>query len=220
MRYGMVIDLKRCIGCHGCQIFCRAENATPAGMLWSRVLFYESGKYPQVSKMPLPVQCRHCTTPACVDVCPTGASAKRPDGIVTIASDKCTGCLNCLMVCPSGARHSYHDPAYPDPVYSDQAEYFPGQGLTPYERAGARQHTVAGVGKCDFCLSRTEQGLKPACVANCMTKARYFGDLDDPQSEVSQLLRSREVLQIYPGVSPCKAGTPGEMNYAVYYLAR
>jgi molybdopterin-containing oxidoreductase family iron-sulfur binding subunit len=119
------------------------------------------------------------------------------------------------MVCPSGARHSYHDPAYPD-----QAEYFPGQGLTPYEKAGARQHPGDGVGKCDFCLSRIEQGLKPACVANCMTKARYFGDLDDPESEVSQLLRSRGVLQVHPGVSPSTAGTPVEMNYAVYYLAR
>lgn len=215
MRYGMVIDLKRCIGCHGCQIFCRAENATPTGMLWSRLLFYEFGKYPRVRKMPLPVQCLHCTTPACVDVCPTGASAKRPDGIVTIASDKCTGCLNCLLVCPSGARQSYPDQAYPE-----QAEYFPGQGLTPYEKAGARQHAGDGVGKCDFCLSRAEQGLKPVCVANCMTKARSFGDLDDRESEVSQLLRRREVLQIHPGVSPGTVGTPGEMNCAVYYLAR
>lgn len=213
MRYGLVIDLKRCIGCHGCQIFCRAANATPAGILWSRVLFYESGQYPRVNKMPLPVQCRQCTTPACVAVCPTGASVRRPDGIVTITSDKCTGCLNCLLLCPSGARHSYNDPA-------EQAEYFPGQGLTPLEKAGAGRHTVAGVGKCDFCLSRIEQGLQPACVANCMTKARSFGDLDDPVSVVSQLLRTREVLEVRPGVSPGKAGTPGSTDYGVYYLAR
>jgi Fe-S-cluster-containing dehydrogenase component len=215
LRYGLVIDLKRCIGCHGCQIFCRAANATPAGMLWSRVLFYESGQYPHGRKMPLPVQCRHCTTPACVAVCPTGASVQRPDGIVTIVSDKCTGCLNCLLVCPAGARH-----CYPDPEYPAQAEYFPGQGLTPYEKAGSGRHRVAGVGKCDFCLSRIEQGLKPACVANCMTKARSFGDLDDRSSDVSQLLRTREVLEIHPGVSPGKAGTPASLDYAVYYLAR
>lgn len=215
MRYGMVIDLKRCIGCHGCQIFCRAEHATPAGMLWSRVLFYETGEYPRGRKMPLPVQCRHCATPACVDVCPTGASAQRTDGIVTIDGAKCTGCLNCLLVCPSGARHSYNDPACPD-----QGEYFPGQGLTPFEKAGAGRQTVAGVGKCDFCLSRIEQGRKPACVANCMTKARHFGDLDDPGSEVAQLLRTREVLEIRPGFPPRKAGRPESTDYGVYYLAR
>jgi len=218
LRYAMVIDLKRCIGCHGCQIFCRSEHATPAGMLWSRVLFYETGKYPQARKMPLPVQCRHCRTPDCVAVCPTGASSQRPDGIVTIDNAKCTGCLNCLLVCPAGARHSY-----PDQAAGEQGEYFPGQGLTPFEQAGNQQHAGAGVGKCDFCLSRLDQGLQPACVANCMTKARIFGDLDDRESEVSQLLRTRTVLEIHPGVAPAASPDNGETpsaDYAVYYLAR
>jgi Fe-S-cluster-containing dehydrogenase component len=213
MRYGMVIDLKRCIGCYGCEIFCKTTNATPPRVLWSRVLFYEFGKYPAVKRLPLPVLCMHCRVPACVDVCPTGASIKRPDGIVTVDSTKCSGCLNCLMACPYGARHL---------LYPKDENNFPGQGLTPYEKIGYQQHARDTVGKCHFCLPRIEKGLKPACVQNCMSKARYFGDLDDPDSEVSQLIRNRGAFRVYPGAypgSPIPGGT-SEMDPSVYYLAR
>jgi molybdopterin-containing oxidoreductase family iron-sulfur binding subunit len=211
MRYGMVLDLKKCIGCYGCQIFCKAENATPPGMLWSRVLFYESGNYPSVRKIPLPVLCMHCGTPACVDVCPTGASVKRPDGIVTVDSAKCIGCGHCLIVCPYGARH----------LYLKDEEYFPGQGLTPYEKVGYQKHTIGVAGKCDFCLPRIKNGLEPACVQNCMANARYFGDLDDPDSEVSQLIRDRRAYQVYPDIYPGDAvtGDKPEIDPSVYYLA-
>jgi len=199
MRYGMVIDLKRCIGCYGCQIFCKAENATPPGILWSRVLFYESGHYPNVKKMRIPLLCMHCKEPACVDVCPTGASTKRPDGIVTVDSTKCLGCKSCVIACPYGARS----------FYSEEKEYFPGQRLTPYERVGYQRHHTGVVEKCDFCLSRIQQGLEPACVVSCMAKARYFGDLDDPHSQVSQLIRNYNGFQMYP-----ELGT----DPSVYYL--
>ena len=205
----MVIDLKKCIGCYGCQIFCKAENATPPGILWSRVLFYESGNYPEVKKMPLPVLCMHCEAPTCVDVCPTGASIRRQDGIVTVDSTKCIGCGNCVIACPYGARQ----------LYLKDEEYFPGQGLTPYEKAGYQKHTIGVVGKCDFCLPRIEKGLEPACVQNCMAKARCFGDLDDPDSEVSQLIRDRGAFQVYPAIYPGTAGTKPEAGPSVYYLA-
>ena len=199
MRYGMVIDLKKCIGCYGCQIFCKAENATPPGILWARVLFYESGCYPDVKKMHIPLLCMQCGEPPCVDVCPTGASTRRPDGIVTIDNTKCMGCESCVIACPYGARS----------LHPKEREYFPGQGFTPYERVGYQKHPPGVVEKCDFCLSRTQQGLEPACVANCMAKARYFGDLDDPDSEVSQLIRNWGGSQMYP-----ELGT----DPAVYYL--
>lgn len=210
MKYGMVIDLKKCIGCYGCQIFCKAENATPPGVHWSRLLVYEIGNYPHVKKIPLPVLCMHCDEPPCVDVCPTGASVKRTDGIVTIDNKKCTGCLNCVVACPYGARQ----------VYYGNGEYFPGQGLTPYEKIGYQRHSPGVVEKCDFCLSRIEKGLKPACVENCMAKARYFGDLDDPESEVSRLIRNRGAFQINPAVSLWTEGGESEIKTSVYYLPR
>jgi Fe-S-cluster-containing dehydrogenase component len=179
-------------------------------MLWSRVLFYESGTYPEVRKTPLPVLCMHCKEPSCVDVCPTGASFCRPDGIVSIERKKCTGCLNCVIACPYGARY----------LYSADEEHFPGQGLTPYEKVGYQKHTAGAVGKCDFCLSRIGKGLKPACVQSCMTGARSFGDLDDPDSEVSQLIRHRSGFQVHPAVYPGTEGTISEVETSVYYLAR
>jgi Fe-S-cluster-containing dehydrogenase component len=100
--------------------------------------------------MPLSVLCMHCEKPACVDVCPTGATQKRADGIVTIDSKKCTGCLNCLLVCPYGARH----------MYPKKSEYFPGQGRTPYEKASERKHKPGTVEKCNFCLPRVENKLR------------------------------------------------------------
>ena len=211
MKFGMVIDLKRCIGCYGCQIFCKAENATPPGILWSRVLFCEFGNYPAVKMIPLPVLCMHCGVPACVDVCPTGASIKRPDGIVTVSSTKCTGCGNCLIACPYGARQ----------LCLKGEEYFIGQGLTPYEKIGYRRNTIAVAGKCNFCLPRIKKGLEPACVHNCMAKARYFGDLDDPDSKVSELIRERKGFQINPNAhaESLVPKTKPELDPSVYYLA-
>ena len=191
----MVIDLKRCIGCYGCQIFCKTENATPPGILWSRVLFYESGNYPTVRKMPLPVLCMHCEAPTCVDVCPTGAGIKRPDGIVTIDSDKCTGCLNCLIACPYGARSfNWRNPRpYIDEINPD----FPTR-------------TRGVVEKCNFCAERLAQGLLPACVEACPEKALVFGNLEDPESELREIIRSEHIIQRLP-----ELGTKPNIYYVV-----
>jgi len=87
-RYGMVIDLKRCVGCDTCSVACKAENATPRGALWNRVLKYETGEYPHSQLKFLPITCMHCEEPPCEKVCPSGATRKREDGIVVI--DNCT----------------------------------------------------------------------------------------------------------------------------------
>lgn len=201
MRYGMVIDLKRCIGCYGCQIACKAEHATPPGIFYARVFKQEIGKYPNVRRLSLPLLCMHCADPPCLHVCPTGATAKREEdgGVVVIDKDKCVGCRYCMMACPYGARY----------FHAKEREYFPGQGLTPYEEWGYKDHPPGVVEKCDFCVERVEKGLMPACVANCPTKARYFGDLDDPYSEVSRLIRERGGSQLHP-----ELGT----DPSVYYL--
>ena len=200
MRYGMVIDLKRCIGCYACQIACKAENATPPGVLFARVVKREIGTYPKVRRMSLPLLCMHCADPPCVKVCPTEASFKRPDGIVDIDADKCVGCRYCMMACPYGSRF----------YYGEEQHYFDGGGLTPYEEKGYRNHPTGVVIKCNFCAHRVERSEQPACVANCPAKARIFGDLEDPESEVSRLIVERAGTQLLP-----ERGT----NPSVYYLS-
>jgi len=191
MRYGMVIDLKRCVGCYACQVACKAEHVTSPGIFWSRVVKQESGKFPNVRLINLPLLCMHCENPLCVDVCPTGATSKRlEDGIVMVDPAKCMGCKACMAACPYGARYFCDEPR----------EYFPGQGFTTFEERGREKHPVKGVvQKCDFCLStgRLEEGRDPACVEVCMTKARTFGDLDDPHSDVSRMVSQKGGFQLH-----------------------
>ncbi len=199
MRYGMVIDLKRCFGCYGCQVSCKAEHATPPGVFFARVIKREIGAYPNVRKVFLPVLCMHCETPPCETVCPTGATFKRPDGIVDIDRELCVGCRYCMQACPYEARY-FNDA---------QRWYFGDQGPTEYEAVGARNHPIGVVMKCNFCAHRLEAGELPSCVVTCPTTARTVGDLDDPESLVSRLIKERGGEPLHPelGTGP-----------SVYYL--
>ncbi|MBN1367633.1 MAG: 4Fe-4S dicluster domain-containing protein [Dehalococcoidales bacterium] len=202
-RWGMVIDIKKCVHCYSCMIACKQEHFLPPGVFWSRLVIGESGEYPQVRKIVYPVLCNQCREAACVDVCPSGASSIRDDGIVTIDPDKCTGCQYCVIACPYQQRTFFED---------DNKEYFPGQGKTELEIIGRQLYPMQTktVIKCDFCKERIDAGLKkglkpgvdreatPACVNACMVKARHFGDLDDPDSEVSMLVRGRKGYQLHP----------------------
>lgn len=184
-RYGMVIDLKRCYGCYACVMACKTANHTPPGVFWARLLKGESGKFPNVVRQSLPVLCMQCEEPSCLEVCPTGATLKLDDGIVVVDKDKCMGCKACMMACPYGARYSV----------DEWESYFPdGLPLSPYEEFTKRTwEEKSGVGvatKCDFCRDRIEEGRQPACVEACPAKARTFGDLDDPNSEVSILIKT------------------------------
>ena len=198
MRYGLVIDLKRCIGCYGCQLACKAEHGTPPGVYFARVIKREEGSFPTVRQLFLPVLCNHCEDPPCVDACPTGASFKAEDGIVDIDADVCVGCRSCMMACP-----------YTNRYFNDQAPHYFPQGMTPFEAVRTQRHQQNVVMKCNFCRDRVRAGKPPACVANCPTVARTFGDLDDPLSEVSALIKERGGFTLHPelGTGP-----------AVYYL--
>lgn len=200
MRLGMVIDLKRCMGCYGCQMSCKAEHGTPPGVFFARLLKREEGQYPTARQILLPVLCNHCSDAACVDVCPTGASHYAEHGVVAIDPDLCVGCRSCMMACPYNNRY-YH---------AEQQNYFREGGPTPYEDARTARHQTGVVMKCDFCRERRAEGKDPACVANCAAKARTFGDLDDPTSAISQLIKDRSGFNLHP-----EAGT----NPNVYYLA-
>lgn len=123
----MVIDLKRCVGCQTCTVACKIENFVPPGVFFTRVNDYEVGKYPHVRRHFLPTGCMHCKEAPCVDVCPSGSSCKREDGIVLVRQELCVGCRYCMVVCPYGARHFNED---------GNAGYFE-TGPTPYETYGA-----------------------------------------------------------------------------------
>ena len=192
-RYGMVIDLKRCYGCYACVMACKVKNHTPPGVFWARVLKGESGTYPNTVRQALPVLCNHCEEPSCQEVCPTGATMTLDGGIVVVDQDKCMGCKYCIMACPYGARYSV-----------DKWEsYFPaGIPLSPYEEFSkkfwAEKSGVGTATKCDFCRDRLDEGKLPACVDACPAHARVFGDLDDPESEVSILLRTHKGTPLNP----------------------
>lgn len=201
-RWGMVIDLKRCIGCSSCMISCKAEHFLPPGIFWTRVLTAETGKYPAVSKQMYPVICNHCKEAACVKACPTGATTKREDGIVVVDYNKCVGCRYCLVACPYQQRT----------FYANEEQYFPGQELTELEIIGKELYPLqtGTVVKCNFCVERIEKGIQngltpgvdrdatPACVINCPVKARHFTDLDNPNDEVARLLKDRKGFQLHP----------------------
>ncbi len=206
MRYGMVIDLKRCYGCYSCSVACKAANHTPKGIDFARCIQAETGTYPSVLRQMLPTLCMQCSEPECLTVCPTGATKQNEHGVVTVDPDLCMGCKYCMMACPYGQRHAV----------KGWQTYFPHteeKGLDPYQEYARRKwEEKYGYGmatKCDFCYERVRSGREPACVEACPAKARIFGDLDDPESEVSILIRRERGFQLNPefGTEP-----------SVYYL--
>jgi molybdopterin-containing oxidoreductase family iron-sulfur binding subunit len=182
VRYSMVIDLRKCVGCNSCTAACKQANTTPPGIFWSKVLLYETtGDYPQARLRFLPMLCMHCQEAPCLEVCPTGATFRGEGGLVLVNDDLCVGCRYCIMACPYESR-SYN--------YARPREYYSGQGLTEYEQVLNGQHPKGAIEKCNFCTPRLQEGKAPVCVATCPSDARIFGDLDDPESEVSKLVES------------------------------
>jgi phenylacetyl-CoA:acceptor oxidoreductase subunit 1 len=157
----------------------------------------EFGTYPDVQRAFVPVGCQHCDEPACLTVCPTTATKKRADGIVTIDYDLCIGCAYCAVACPYQARYK-----------TDRASFAYG---APTESESQRHDgTRLGVAtKCTFCVERIDAGLAkgqqpgvdpeatPACVNSCIAEALAFGDIDDPHSNVSTLLAENQHFRMH-----------------------
>ena len=192
-RYGMLIDLSRCVGCNACTVACKVSNVTPKGVFFTHVDKVESGKFPNTQSLFFPRACMQCDNAPCVTVCPTNATYKRSDGIVMVDQSKCIGCRYCIAACPYGDR------TYMKKIQS----YFEG-GTLQFEIDGFAQYQVGTVAKCEFCAKRVDQGYLPACVQTCPTVARHFGDLDDPNSDISQLIVSSKAVQSLPelGTNP------------------
>ena len=199
MRYGMVIDLSKCSGCMSCDVACKRENFTPPGVHWSKVHIYETGRYPLVKLRALPTHCMHCEEPACEKACPTGATVRRPDGVVFIDNDRCVGCGYCAMACPYEARVLNRDAPRP---YHAPHDFTPFEKIGYFQRLGAVEHGKGVIEKCTFCLHRLEQGGQPACVDTCPASARVFGDLDDPESKVAKLAKEGSARLEEQGTRP------------------
>jgi molybdopterin-containing oxidoreductase family iron-sulfur binding subunit len=198
IKWGVAVDLKRCTGCQSCTVSCKLENGTPPGIFWTRVLEKEEGTFPFANKIFMPLRCNHCANPPCVPVCPTGASHVRDkDNLVLIDQDLCIGCRACVVACPYQVRF----------VPESGKGYY--DELTPYEDAAYDKWQVQTAQKCTLCVHRIDKGLQPACVDTCPTRALVFGDLNDPQSEISKLIAQRPHFQPHAelGTDPC-----------VYYL--
>lgn len=199
-RLGLVIDLDVCVGCQACVINCKAWNSggygapladkepfgkNPSGAWLNRVHGFETVSDNGTAVVHFPKSCLHCDDAPCVTVCPTGASIKRSeDGIVLVDEEKCMGCGLCAWACPYGAR-----------------EMDPSEGVMK---------------KCTLCIDRIynenlpAEDREPACVRSCPTNARFFGDFNDPDSEVSILTAERGGVDLMPeqGTKPVNKYLP------------
>jgi len=148
--------------------------------------YYEAGMVPVEGYYTMPIQCQQCENPPCVKVCPTQATWKEPDGIVVVDYNWCIGCRYCLAACPYWARRfNFADPEIPKEELNPNLHYL-----------GNRPRMRGVVEKCTFCIQRTRKGRYPACVEACPVGARKFGNLLDPDSEVSMVLKKQRVFRL------------------------
>ena len=162
MKYGFVIDNRKCIGCHACTTACKSEHDVPIGVNRTWVKQTEKGEFPNTRRVFSVLRCNHCSDAPCVEICPVEALYTRDDGIVDFNNDRCIGCKSCMQACP-------YDALYIDPETNTAA-------------------------KCNYCAHRIDIGLEPACVDVCPEHAIISGDMDDPESEIAQVLAREQLV--------------------------
>ncbi|TRZ90012.1 MAG: 4Fe-4S dicluster domain-containing protein [Rhodocyclaceae bacterium] len=183
VRWGMLIDTQKCgDGCKSCVTACNEEHGLsgktgPQDSQWIRKV--DIRNLQTDAQHALPMLCQHCENPPCVDVCPTGASMKRADGIVLVDSHLCIGCRYCMMACPYQARSLVHEPL------TDQKPDVP--------------RGVGCVESCTFCVQRVDRDETPACVEACTEaghNAMLFGDINNPETPIAKALKARASTEV------------------------
>lgn len=194
-RWGMVIDLQKCIGCDSCTVACKSENRTPPGVSYNVVMEHEHGEFPNVTRTNVPRPCLQCENPPCVQVCPVSSTYKMENGIVNIDYERCIGCRYCMIACPYGARYFDFGENYDDEVEASGEITSPEYGVDRGNREGGKS-PVGNVRKCNYCYHRLERGEEPACVETCIGDARNMGDLNDPESDVAEMASKQRAFQL------------------------
>ena len=208
-QWAMVIDLDRCTGCEACVVACRVENNIPTvgpeeaakgrSINWIRIERYVEGEYPDVKIKFMPVLCQHCEEAPCEPVCPVYATYHTDEGLNAQVYNRCVGTRYCANNCPYTVRFfNFFDPVWDAPLE---------KALNP--EVSVRTRGV--MEKCTFCIQRIRKGedkakdegrevrdgdVVPACVQTCTTKAMYFGNIADPESEVSKLSKSNRATRL------------------------
>jgi molybdopterin-containing oxidoreductase family iron-sulfur binding subunit len=213
--HAMVVDLDRCNGCRACMEACKVENDTPSAVFWMYVFRLEEGEYPETRVNFLPRPCQHCENPPCAKVCPVGARYQNDDGIVLTDFDRCIGCRYCEVACPYGVNYfNWRKPSEawdqygidfsdPDLVEQTAGSVPPFQKPEHDQLHGPEQRRTSGgahhkgvMEKCTFCVHRVYESLDPACVTTCPVEALYFGDLDDPDDRLHELMEGRDRFRL------------------------
>lgn len=200
-RWAMLIDLRKCVGCHGCTIGCVSEHKLPPDLYYRPVFEYETGTFPSVGRTFLPRPCMQCDAPPCVPVCPKDATWKETTGVaagvVLIDYERCAGCGKCVDACPYDAR-----------TIDGKGEWSERDRRQPWETAPAWEYgsrhvrgrnavTGGRARKCHFCVQRLAEGMLPQCASTCIGRATYFGDENDPLALVSLVKQANaDKLQI------------------------
>jgi molybdopterin-containing oxidoreductase family iron-sulfur binding subunit len=217
-RWAMLLDVRKCVGCHACTVACASENKLPPGQVYRPVFEYERGQYPAVTRTFLPRPCMQCDKPPCVKPCPVpkGKATRKEkkgasSGLVVIDYAECIGCGQCVDACPYGARAVDEGKNHSDGTPASQ----PYEVAASFEYGRKRQRDakadpVGKARKCHFCVHRVQEGMLPQCISSCIGRAGYFGDESDPKSLVAEVKKASkvQVLKARKGTAP-----------RVYYVA-
>ena len=212
-RWGMAIDTRRCVGCRACTIACKSENKTPPGVSYTNIHTDLLPDHIGIKPLFMTKPCFHCQNPICVVVCPVDATWKRTsDGIVVINYDTCIECGKCVTACPYGNRYMDTRDDYPAVAENTAWAGVPSPEYQQFRIRKEGQPPMGKARKCTFCVHLQDEngqynkgeGLWPSCAKTCTGHAIHFGDLDDPESEVSRLIAERSSIRLKEnlGTSP------------------